>query len=172
MGAWPHIVALKAAKSKLQGDVADIVRKRYELSHAPSFDEFINSLTSALHTERPVSARLQKLMTCNQHHAESVDSFSTRVRKLAKQLPVWDLDENSKTLKNQTATAPFVKGLKPSIRQHVLPQNPSFEKAISLVRTMEANVTFFPSDTTQAASCSVEGPGPSAANQDMCGTAE
>ena len=77
MGAWAHIVALKTAKSKLQGDVADIVRNRYELSHDPSFDEFTNSLTSALPTERPVSARLQKLMTCNQHHAESVFIFGS-----------------------------------------------------------------------------------------------
>ena len=171
MGAWPDIIALKVAKSKLQGDIANLVRNRYELSHAPSFDEFAKSLTSALHTERPVSARLQELMTCNQHQAESVDAFSARIRKLAKQLPEWDLDENSKALKNQTATAAFIKGLKPSIRQHVLPQNPtSFEKAISLARTMEANVSFFPSEPTPASSsCSVEGPVSSAANhmQDM-----
>ena len=92
LGYWPDVVILKVANSKLQGDVGDMVRNRFELSHAPSFDEFANLLTAALHTDRLVSAGLQELMTCSQLPSETVDSFSAKIKKLAKQLSEWDLD--------------------------------------------------------------------------------
>ena len=43
-----------------------------------------------------------------------------------------------KELKNRTVTAAFIKGLKPNIRQLVIPVHPSnFEAAIALARSHE-----------------------------------
>ena len=145
LGAWTDTVTLKVAKSKLQGRVSDIVRNRNDLNHAPTFEDFASRLTAALHTDRPVASRLQDLMTCTQHPSESVDAFASRVRNLAKSLTEWDATAETQQLKNRTASAAFVKGLKPSIRQLVIPQNPAdFDSAISLARTHELNSSFMP----------------------------
>lgn len=156
LGTWPDVVALKVAKSKLQGSVAELVRNRHDLNSAPSFDEFCTRLTSAINSDRPVSSRLQDLMTCVQHPAETVDQYACRIRSKSKALTEWDATAETQQLKNRTVSAAFVKGLKPSLRQFVLPQNPpDFDSAITLARTQELNSTLLPStvpDLTPAVS--------------------
>ena len=123
LGSWPDSVTLKVAKSKLQGRILEIVRTRHDLNHAPSFDDFADRLTAALHTDRPVASRLQDLMTCSQHPSETVDAYACRLRSKAKSLTEWDATDETRELKNRTVAAAFVKGLKPSLRQLVVPQN-------------------------------------------------
>ena len=64
LGSWTDNLTLKVAKSKIQGPIADMVRNRNDLNHADRFTDFSKILISALHTDRPVSIRLQELMTC------------------------------------------------------------------------------------------------------------
>ena len=147
IGTWADNIKIKVAKSKLSGAIADLVRNRHEINHAKTFKEFSDKLTSALHEERPVSVRLQDLMTCVQQPEESVDAYATRIRQKAKGLTEWDATDETKQLKNKTVSAAFVKGLKPSIRQHVLPSNPSdFEAAITLARSHELNASLMPTE--------------------------
>ena len=86
LGSWTDNITLRVAKSKLQGAVADMVRNRHDLSHATTFADFSTKLISALHTEKPVSVRLQDLMTCVQLQSETVDAFATRIRQKSKSL--------------------------------------------------------------------------------------
>ena len=147
LGSWPDIITLKVAKLKLQGAVADIVRNRHDLNHANTFPDFSARLVSALHTDRPVSVRLQDLMTCVQQPIETVDAYATRIRQKAKGLTEWDVSAETQELKNKTVTATFIKGLQPHIRQHVLPFNPpDFEAAITLARGQELSQSLMPSD--------------------------
>ena len=148
LGTWTDNITLKVAKSKLHGPVADMVRNREDLNHAPTFEDFSTKLISALHTEKPVSVRLQDLMTCVQLPSESVDAYATRIRQKSKSLTEWDATEETKNLKNRTVAATFIKGLNPSIRQLVIPANISdFETAISLARSHEINQSLMPTET-------------------------
>ena len=157
LGAWPDSVTLKVAKSKLQGHIAEIVRTRNDLNHAQDFDTFAERLTSAIHTDRPVSSRLQDLMTCVQHPSESVDAYACRIRNKAKSLTEWDATPETLLLKNRTVTATFVKGLSAHLRQLVLPHNPSdFDAAITLARTQELNGSLLPSISQQPTASSAQ----------------
>ena len=40
LGTWTDNITLKVAKSKLHGPVADMVRNREDLNHAPTFEVF------------------------------------------------------------------------------------------------------------------------------------
>ena len=167
LGSWNDTITLKVAKSKIQGPIADIVRNRHDLNHAATFKDFSENLISALNTEKPVSIRLQDLMTCVQQPAESVDAYATRIRQKSKSLTEWDATSATQELKNRTATAAFIKGLKPQIRQYVVPMHPSdFEAAILLARSHElseslmpsSNITPSPSPTSVAAIQNVPDP--------------
>ena len=172
LGSWPDNICIKVAKSKLSGTIADLVRNRHDINHATTFQEFSDKLTSALHTERPVSVRLQELMTCVQQPEESVDAYATRIRQKAKGLTEWDATDETKQLKNRTVAAAFVKGLKPNIRQLVLPSNPSdFEVAITLARSHELSASLMPTENfitpLSAASASTSQNLPDAALRDI-----
>lgn len=148
LGSWSDLITLKLAKSKLQGRVADLARNRHELNSATTFKTFCQHLISALHTDRPVSSRLQELMCCTQE-GDTVDAYASRIRQKSKALPEWDETDETKLLKIKTVVAAFVKGLKPSLRKLVIPSNPSdFEKAISLARSHELNESLMPSDVS------------------------
>ena len=84
MGAWPDSVTLRVTKSKLTGYVAEIVRNRHDLNYSTSFDDFADTLVSALNSDLPVSSRQQDLMTCIQHSAESVDAYAACLRNKPK----------------------------------------------------------------------------------------
>ena len=153
LGSWTDNLTLKVAKSKIQGPIADMVRNRNDLNHADSFKDFSKILISALHTDRPVSIRLQELMTCAQIPSESVDAFATKIRQKSKSLTEWDATVETKEPKDRTVTAAFLKGLQPNIRQLVMPAHPSdFEAAIALARTHELHQTLMPSGQLSAAS--------------------
>ena len=153
LGSWTDNLTLKVAKSKIQGPIADMVRNRNDLNHADSFKDFSKIFISALHTDRPVSIRLQELMTCAQLPSESVDAFATKIRQKSKSLTEWDATVETKELKNRTVTAAFLKGLQPNIRQLVMPAHPSdFEAAIALARTHELHQTLMPSGQLSASS--------------------
>ena len=158
LGSWPDKITLKVAKSKLNGSVAEMVRNRHDLNHAETFTDFSSRLVSALHTDRPVSVRLQDLMTCVQQPSETVDAYATRIRQKSKGLTEWDVSAETKELKNKTVTATFLKGLQPNIRQHVLPFNPpDFEAAIALARSQEINASLVPlNQVSSAATSSVD----------------
>ena len=160
IGAWPDSVTLRVTKSKLTGSVAEIVRNRHDLNCSTSFDDFAEKLVSALNSDRPVSSRLQDLMTCVQHPAESVDAYAARLRNKAKTLTEWDATPETLSLKNRTVAATFVKGLRLELRQLVLPHNPSdFNEAITMARTQELNSSLLPSPAiTQSASAVQTGP--------------
>ena len=103
----------------------------------------------------PVSDKLHDLMACVQEPSESVDAYATRMRQKSKTLTEWDATEQTKELKNKTVTASFVKGLKPNIRQFVLPTNPfDFENAISLARSYELNALLLPEASVPSLSAS------------------
>ena len=112
-----------------------MVRNRHDLNHAATFEDFQSLLISALHTDKPVSVRLQDLMTCVQNPSESVDAYATRMRQKSKSLTEWDATPETKELKNRTVTAAFIKGLKPNLRQLAVPVHPSdFEAAVALAQ--------------------------------------
>ena len=96
LGSWPDKITLKVAKSKLNGSVAEIVRNRHDLNHAETFTDFSSRVVSALHTDRPVSIRLQHLMTCVQQPSETVDAYATRIRQKSKGLTEWDISAETK----------------------------------------------------------------------------
>ena len=153
LGSWPDIICIKVAKSKLSGSIADFVRNRHDISHAKTFKQFSENLISALHTERPLSVRLQELMTCVQKPGESVDAYASRIRQKSSGLTEWDATDETKKLKNTTVTAMFVKGLQPKIRQLILPSNPSdFETAITLARSHELSLSLMPETFTPSLS--------------------
>ena len=137
-------MTLKVAKSKLQGHIAEIVRTRNDLNHAQDFDTFAERLTSAIHTDRPVSSRLQDLMTCVQHPSESVDAYACRIRNKAKIINGMGRNSRNASAEKPTVTAAFVKGLSAHLRQLVLPHNPSdFDAAITLARTKSLMAHFY-----------------------------
>ena len=87
-----------------------------------------------------MAARLQDMITCSQHSDETVDAFASRLRTKSKKLTEWDDSHSTKELKDKTITAIFTRGLKPSIRKLVIPQNPvSFNDAITMARGYELN---------------------------------
>ena len=156
LGAWDDTITLKVAKSKIQGTIGNMVRNRHDLNFAETFKDFAEKLIQALHTEKPVSVRLQDLMTCVQLPDESVDAYATRIRHKAKGLTEWDVSPETQSLKNKTVTAAFVKGLQPTLRQHVLPLDPpDFEKAIALARSYEISQSLLPSNDTPSAAAAV-----------------
>ena len=169
LGSWPDIISIKVAKSKLSGSIAVLARNRHEISHAKTFKEFADNLISALHTERPISVRLEELMTCVQKPGESVDAYASRIRQKSSGLTEWDATDETKKLKNTTVAAMFVKGLQPKIRQLVLPSNPSdFETAITLARSHELSMSLMPENFTQSLSAASESTNQNLPNAALC----
>ena len=168
IGNWADNITLKVAKSKILGPVADMVRNRHDLNHAATFEDFQYLLISALHTDKPVSVRLQDLMTCVQNPSESVDAYATRMRQKSKSLTEWDATPETKELKNRTITAAFIKGLKPNLRQLVVPVYPSdFEAAIALARSHEISEPLMPFSDLQSHSPASASAGPNSSESAM-----
>lgn len=146
MAGWTDDITIKVAKTKFKGHPETVLRQNVDLRSCTTMKDFKKKATEAFTTEsRPMSIRLQDVMTCVQMPNESINDYADRLRTLGKQLTEYDSTTQTKTLKDQTLCAQFIKGLRgPMTRRIVLSQKPnSFAEALELARAEERNESIY-----------------------------
>jgi len=158
---WSDLLTVKIAKSKFVGPMADILRNRYDISNAKTFQAFSALLISTLYTSHPVTSRLQALMDCSQQPGESVDAFAFRIRSKFLAIPEYDATMETQKLKDSIAVLSFMKGLRPSLRQPVLVRHPAnFEDAVIFARFLELHLETYMDDPQHRAPSPPTDPSP------------
>lgn len=142
IGHWPDFLTMQVAKSKCVGPIAELLRTRFDINYASTFTDFSDRLTAALTTDKPLSHRLHSLLICTQKPAETVDEFATRLRFCSKELVEWDSGADTLVLKDQFVASTFVRGLRRTIQEYMIVQNPTtFATAVTIARNFETAMT-------------------------------
>ncbi|KAG8231425.1 hypothetical protein J437_LFUL000141 [Ladona fulva] len=142
LSAWNEQQTLSIARLRLSGSAAEYVTTNPHVLE--NFDNFTEHLKRRF-APRVSPLSLERMFTmCIQQHLESVTSFSTRLRKIARQLSGTLKEpnsENTKSMMENRLLTQFLLGLREEIGRFVLIRNPrNLLEAEEYALTEEANV--------------------------------
>ncbi|XP_054708556.1 uncharacterized protein LOC129218340 [Uloborus diversus] len=153
ISGWSDAQKLIITKLKLTDGAESFVHADPRASTTRSFDELVDRLLYRFDNPLPLSTYLNELATCAQRTKETVHDYSTRLRVLGRNIGSVQGDRITPEIRqasDKLLQARFVAGLRPEIQRHVLSREPSsFEEAISVALTEEANNKIFEGSLTR-----------------------